>query len=148
MAHQQPESFINSLIGEGSFFKGDLTVKGLLRIDGDFLGTVTTDFRVLIGTQGRARATFHASEVIIGGAVKGDIYASQKVVIYSTGLVLGNIYAPSIQVEDGAVVEGYCCITPRLREEGTKPVQNHTPFTLKIDRNKVAAARTWTSTDL
>ena len=44
-----PGAVVNSLIGEGTRFRGDFDLEGLLRIDGDFEGSVRTKGRVLVG---------------------------------------------------------------------------------------------------
>ncbi|MDC7225265.1 MAG: polymer-forming cytoskeletal protein [Spirochaetales bacterium] len=104
-------TFINSLIGEGSFFKGDISLKGLLRIDGDFKGTISEGGKVLVGKSGRAEAIVSAGTVVIGGVLKGNITATEKVVILSTGMVIGNILAPRLLVEDGVILNGTCTVS-------------------------------------
>lgn len=106
-------TFINSLIGEGSFFKGDISLKGLLRIDGDFKGTITDGGKVLVGKSGRAEASITAGTVVIGGVLRGNVVATDKVVVLSSGMVIGNIAAPRLLVEDGVVLEGRCVITEK-----------------------------------
>jgi len=110
MSDQQfPEdSFINSIIGEGTRFTGDFDLNGLLRIDGDFSGTIRTKGKVLIGKNGRAECTVHAGTVVIGGIIRGEIYAHEKVVVLSTGIVLGNIHTPRFIVEEGVIFNGHC----------------------------------------
>lgn len=139
MAGPAADNFINSIVGEGTAFKGELDVKGLLRVDGDFSGSVRSPSRVLIGSSGRARCTIHATEVVVGGSLKGDIFATDKVTILATGMVIGNIYAPKIVVEEGVLLEGYCCITPRIKEEGAQPLKPQGVFTLKLNRPSVPA---------
>lgn len=109
-------SFLNSLVGAGSVFQGDIDVKGLLRIDGDFSGSITSNGRVLVGKEGRARCNIHAETVVVGGVVKGDIIAREKVSILSSGMVLGNIHAPRIVLEEGVLFNGHCTA---LAEEGS-----------------------------
>jgi cytoskeletal protein CcmA (bactofilin family) len=107
--YQVPEdAFINSIIGEGTRLSGEFELNGLLRIDGDFCGTVRTKGKVLVGRNGRAECTVHAGTVVIGGIVRGNIFASERVVILSTGIVLGNIQAPRFIVEEGVVLHGTC----------------------------------------
>jgi len=105
------ESFINSIIGAGTSFKGDLVLQGLLRIDGDFSGTIMTDGKVLIGRSGRADYSITATTVVIGGVIKGNVYASEKVVILSTGMLIGNVSTPRLIAEDGVILNGLCTIT-------------------------------------
>jgi cytoskeletal protein CcmA (bactofilin family) len=106
-------TFINSLIGEGSLFVGDISLKGLLRIDGDFKGTIANGGKVLIGKSGRAEASIQAGTVVIGGVLKGNVAAEDKVVILSTGMVIGNITAPRLLVEDGVIINGSCSIAEK-----------------------------------
>jgi cytoskeletal protein CcmA (bactofilin family) len=106
-------SFINSLVGEGTVFRGDMELNGLLRIDGDFSGKISTPDKVLVGKNGRADCDIHAGTVVIGGLVKGNLYATQKVLILSTGLVLGNIHTPRLIVEEGVLLHGSCVVSKK-----------------------------------
>ncbi len=103
-------SLINSIIGEGTRFSGELVLKGLLRIDGDFIGSVNTEGKVLVGKTGRAECSIVAGTAVIGGVVHGNIRASGRVVILATGMVLGNIQAGSLVVEEGVLLHGNCWI--------------------------------------
>ena len=104
-------SFINSIVGEGTEFRGDLRLSGLLRIDGDFSGSITTDGKILVGKNGRAECTIKAGTVVVGGVVRGNISANEKVVILSTGMVIGNISTARLIVEEGVVLNGICLIS-------------------------------------
>ena len=106
--------YINSIIGEGTRFNGEFDLNGLLRIDGDFCGTVRTEGKVLVGKNGRAECTVYAGTVVIGGIVRGNIFANEKVVILSTGIVLGNIHSPRFIVEEGVIFNG----TAKIVQEG------------------------------
>ena len=103
--------FINSIVGDGTRFVGDLELNGLLRIDGDFIGNIKTHGKVLIGKNGRAECTITADTVVIGGVVKGDIVSSGKVVILSTGMLIGNVSTPRLISEDGVILNGLCMIS-------------------------------------
>jgi len=98
--------YINSIIGEGTRFNGEFDLNGLLRIDGDFCGTVRTEGKVLVGKNGRAECTVYAGTVVVGGVLQGNIFANEKVVILSTGIVLGNIHSPRFIVEEGVIFNG------------------------------------------
>jgi cytoskeletal protein CcmA (bactofilin family) len=99
-------SFINSIVGEGTRFRGELDLNGLLRIDGDYSGTIRTPGKVLVGKNGRAECMIYAGTVVVGGVIKGDVYSTEKVIVLSTGMVIGNIYAPRLIVEEGVIVNG------------------------------------------
>jgi len=48
------ESLINSIVGPGTFFRGHLELSGLLRIDGDFSGSVKTTAGIHFGSYAEA----------------------------------------------------------------------------------------------
>ena len=53
----------------------------------------------------------HAGTVVVGGVVKGEITSTEKVIVLSTGLVLGTITTPRLIVEEGVILDGSCRIT-------------------------------------
>lgn len=109
---------VNSIIGEGTRFSGEFDLEGLLRIDGDFQGRVRTKGRVLVGRNGRAECIIDAATVVIGGAFSGEIRASDRVVVLSTGLVLGSIETPRLVMEEGVLFNGTCSVEPGVNREG------------------------------
>ncbi len=110
MAKDNEEIVVNSLIGEGSEFRGEFKVNGLLRIDGRFNGEIETEGKVLIGQHGYVETDIKASTVIIGGEVHGNIFAQKEVTILSTGRLFGNIVTSSLHLEEGVIFEGSCHI--------------------------------------
>lgn len=107
------DNAVNSIIGAGSEFKGEFKINGLLRIDGRFQGTIETEGKVLIGQTGEALTDIKARLVIIGGSVRGNIFASERVVFLSTGSISGNVITPSIVMEEGVIFEGSCTINKK-----------------------------------
>ncbi len=133
------DAFINSIIGEGTRFKGEFDLNGLLRIDGDFTGVIRTRGKVLVGQNGRAECTLHAGTVVVGGVLRGEIVSTEKVIILSTGLVLGNISTPRLIVEEGVIFNGSCRITtPAAAAAGGGPSNGQKPAAAPAQR--VAAA--------
>lgn len=121
----QEEAFINSIIGEGTRFKGEFDLNGLLRIDGDFSGTVRTRGKVLVGSNGRAVCTIYGGTVVVGGVVHGNIFATEKVILLSTGMMIGNILTPRLIIEEGVLFNGNC------RVEEPQPVHMKSLTNLK-----------------
>lgn len=111
MSEPRNEAFVNSLIGEGSFFHGDITISGLLRIDGDFSGSIKTAGKVFVGRSGRADCSINASSVVVGGIIHGAITASERVVILSSAVVIGSISSPQLIAEEGVILEGTVSIS-------------------------------------
>lgn len=108
---------VNSVIGEGAKFSGELELDGLVRIDGDFVGSIRRADKVLVGKSGRVKSSIKARVIIVAGSVVGDIYASEVLELLSTSFVIGNVRAPLMLVESGAVLHGLCEVIPTPSEE-------------------------------
>jgi cytoskeletal protein CcmA (bactofilin family) len=48
----------------------------------------------------------HAREVIVGGTLTGNVYASERVELQPTAVVTGDIAAQVVLVQEGGVVNG------------------------------------------
>ncbi len=110
------DNIVNSIIGIGSEFKGEFKINGLLRIDGKFQGTIDTHGKVLVGQSGDATTDIKAKLVVVGGKVSGNIYATERVILLSTGDIRGNIITPSLVMEEGVKFDGNCVINKRAEE--------------------------------
>ncbi|TFH40408.1 MAG: polymer-forming cytoskeletal protein, partial [Chrysiogenales bacterium] len=51
-----------------------------------------------------------ARMVVVGGTVRGNIFATERVIFLSTGVINGNIITPSLIMEEGVKFEGNCTI--------------------------------------
>jgi cytoskeletal protein CcmA (bactofilin family) len=49
-----------------------------------------------------------ATSAVIAGAVKGDIDVQGPVVVDTSAVIKGNIKSRSVQINNGAVIEGFC----------------------------------------
>lgn len=73
-------------------------------------GSLSSEGPVKVGEGTVIIGDVDATSAYIAGAVKGDIDVNGHVIIDSTAVVKGNIKAKSIQVNSGAVVDGYCSL--------------------------------------
>lgn len=94
-------------IGRSISIQGQLTGNEDLVIEGQVKGRIELPSNQLtIGPEGRVEAEVHAQSVIVVGKIRGDVQATERVQIQSTGVVEGDVTAPRIAVEEGAVLEG------------------------------------------
>jgi len=94
-------------IGESILFKGELSGKEDLVLEGTVEGRVDLpDNQLTIGANGRAHAELKAKTVVVVGRVNGNIEASERCEIRSSGIVEGDVSAPRLMVAEGAVVNG------------------------------------------
>jgi len=94
-----------SFIGAGSFFKGDISVKGTFRIDGEFEGTITAD-TLIVGEKAYIKGDVTVKNANIGGRVEGNITAENLVEIGQKGYVNGNITTGKISIAEGGIYNG------------------------------------------
>lgn len=97
---------ITAFIGKDTEFEGKLTFHGSIRIDGHFKGEIFSDGDLIIGQEGIVEAEINVSSIVIIGEVHGDVIARQRIEIRASGKVFGNIQAPSVGIEEGAVFRG------------------------------------------
>lgn len=118
------KDIINSVIGDGSSFKGTFIVKGSFQIDGKFEGDLKIDGHLIIGTNGRVKtSTILTESMTIAGTLIGNIDAKKGVIVIETGRVLGNIEASKIDVGEGAIIQGEMTITGGQKKNITKVVE-------------------------
>jgi cytoskeletal protein CcmA (bactofilin family) len=67
---------------------------------------------VSVGQSGKVHADINAKVVKVDGEVSGDISGNEKVVISKSGNVRGNIVAPRVTLEDGAIFKGSIDMDP------------------------------------
>jgi cytoskeletal protein CcmA (bactofilin family) len=91
---------------------GDLETDGALRIDGRLEGSIHRADLIVIGQGASVVGDVTAREVIVGGAVTGNIFAAQRTELQSSGIVAGDIRSAAILVHEGGVVQGRLYIHP------------------------------------
>ncbi len=96
---------VSSLIGPGCSFKGEINVKGMLRVDGIFEGTVVAD-SIVVGEKGSIKGDIAVKTANIGGTVDGNIRADEFLEIEAKGSVNGDIYAGKISIIEGGIYNG------------------------------------------
>ncbi len=116
------------MIGPSIKIKGEVTGEEDLLIEGKVEGTITLkDQEVSVGQSGKVVADVNARVVKIEGDVTGDIAGTEKVVIAKSGNVRGNIVAPRVTLEDGAIFKGSIDMDPGDAASGKASLTAHQP---------------------
>jgi cytoskeletal protein CcmA (bactofilin family) len=97
---------VNTIIGPNTSVTGDIVSGGFTRIDGSLRGDLTVHGRVIIGERARMKSNISGTSVTIGGVVFGNILASERIVILSSALIIGDIITRRIQADDGCMIHG------------------------------------------
>jgi cytoskeletal protein CcmA (bactofilin family) len=104
MFHRNTEK-LESLVGAESTFKGDITTKGTIRIDGTVEGNVDADW-VVLGDKALVKGDVSARGVIVGGKVEGNLRVREICEIKNKGELYGEIVATKLMIAEGAVFDG------------------------------------------
>ena len=107
------------MIGPSIVIKGTVSGDEDLVIQGKVEGSVELgSHEVAVGQSGQLNADITAKVVRIDGEVAGDIRGHEKVVISKSGNVRGNIVAPRVTLEDGAIFKGSIDMDPGEENPG------------------------------
>lgn len=96
-------------VGDVIKFSGEVTFKTSLRIDGNFSGQVNSPNGTLVVSTGAnlSDTVINVAVARINGAVQGQVNANE-VVLGRTAKVTGDVFAESLVVEAGALLNGRC----------------------------------------
>ncbi len=104
--------------------EGNIDILGKLNVTGTVLGNskamevyaenakitgeIKSEGSVKIGQSTVVIGNLFATSAVIAGAVKGDIDVHGPVILDTSAIVMGNIKSKSVQINNGAVIEGMC----------------------------------------
>ena len=99
---------ITTTLGKETEFNGTMRFRDSLKIDGSFTGEIVSTGFLYIEQGSSITANIHVGSIVVGGTVKGNIEATEKLEMLSTGKVYGNIRTAKLKIADGVVFEGKC----------------------------------------
>ena len=104
--------------------KGNVSCKGKLMIAGEIVGEssakeifvnnakidgdVKSDGTIKIANGSIIIGSVYATSAVVAGAIKGDIDVHGPVIVDGTAVVKGDIKSRSVQINNGAAIEGFC----------------------------------------
>ena len=95
-----------NLIGVGTFVEGTVETKGSLRIDGRVKGAVKAGETLTIGGKGEVSGEIQARMAVVGGRIEGDIRVEEKLVLETNSVLIGNLKAKKLVIDEGALFQG------------------------------------------
>ncbi|MCX8029150.1 MAG: polymer-forming cytoskeletal protein [Brevinematales bacterium] len=101
-----PVKKVNTIIGINTVFRGNFVVEGPLRVDGNYEGDIKSLDMIIIGSFGKVKGNLYGEIVIIGGSVKGNVFATKQIILLSTSKVIGDLTSQKILIDEGARFRG------------------------------------------
>lgn len=111
------EAEIDTIIAEDIDFTGNLGFNNSLMIKGKMKGNVKAEGDFYIDESAEVDARVEANIVSVKGRVHGDIFAYERVEIFTCGHVDGDITAPDIIMESGCSFNGICKMKSPIEAE-------------------------------
>jgi cytoskeletal protein CcmA (bactofilin family) len=101
---------IDTVIGAQTRVEGDLSFTGGLHVDGLVKGNIVAekggDAVLTVSERGRIEGDVRVPNLVLNGAVEGDVHAGERVELASHAKVTGNVYYKLIEMAMGAEVNG------------------------------------------
>ena len=128
------EQHIAGFFDQGTSFTGELQFSGVVRIDGNFHGSINGD-QLIVGVNAVIHADIRVRSIDIHGHVVGNIEAATQAEIQSSGSFRGDIATPVLTVHTGAKLEGHSHMSADSENDGMS-VTESTRIAGKKERNE------------
>jgi cytoskeletal protein CcmA (bactofilin family) len=126
MSFWQKSEEIIGFLDHGTNITGELQFANTLRIDGNFHGSIASEDMLIIGEQAVVHAEIKVGDIEIYGQVFGNVEATGKAEIYSSGRLQGDIKASVLIIQAGAVLDGRSHVTSGV-QQGFQEVTHLSP---------------------
>jgi len=127
----------STILGKDTLIRGDVIFGGGLHLDGQVEGNVLAsadDARatLTVSEEGRIHGDVHVANIILNGAIHGDVYATERVELAEQARVTGKVHYRLLEMAMGAEVNGEL-----VREDEVAPSTE--PGRAGVDTNDVEA---------
>jgi len=105
-------------LGSDTVYEGKLHFKGTVRIEGRYTGEIVSDGTLNVGKDAQVQGTLDVGELLLSGHFSGEVTARRRVVVYSSGVLEGQVVTPSMLTEEGGVIEGQISMKTTAKPKG------------------------------
>lgn len=106
----KPQNRIDSLIGSTTRIEGNVFFTGGLRVDGVIRGNVSAlpdqPGTLVISEHARVDGEVQVAHLVVNGTINGAVHAAETLELQSGSRVKGDVHYKSVEMHQGAVVEG------------------------------------------
>ena len=102
---------LGAFLDEASEIEGKYTCAGTVMLDAKFSGEITSRDTLVIGDKAVVHANVRTGSLVVRGELVGNVTASELVELKASARVTGNVEAPLVSIEKGAVLDGHCRMT-------------------------------------
>ena len=111
-----------SLLSRKVKIEGEIQGNEDLHVEGHFKGSIKITGDIFIGPTGIVEADIEADNIIVQGQISGNVLARKQLQLQSSGRLLGDCSALTIDIKEGALFEGRSkMIRSSAESAGAKP---------------------------
>ena len=101
-----------TVLAKEDMLSGKLALKGPGQVLGSFSGQIECDGDLLIGPDAHVEADIRGHRITVSGLVRGNVIASNRLKITSTGRLEGDATVQALVVQEGGVHYGVIRVHP------------------------------------
>ena len=131
----------SSVLGPTLKFKGKLTAKEDLLIQGRVEGTIKHSSSLTIGEGGHVKADVTAEYIAVEGRVEGDLKGGKSVKVRESAKINGNIFSPKVSLVEGATFNGQVDMDNDPNAKIDKKPEKHASGDVVAKRDEPSAAK-------
>ena len=109
-----------TIIAAGTRIKGEMSFENTARINGVFEGRIEAKGELQVGTGATCAADIDATQLVVDGAVKGNVHAAQRVQLNGKARLMGDIVAERLICAEGASLVGHVTVGPDATKNAGK----------------------------
>ena len=100
------QDFSDCAVGVGVAVRGSISAPGMVRIDGEFSGDISSGASVIISESAVVRADIRARDLLVAGSFSGTATVRRGVHCLATARVQADCVGDALVMDAGAVVRG------------------------------------------
>lgn len=116
----EDENKIGTVIADDIRFKGTISFKDSLKIKGTFEGKIKSEGTLIVGHSATVQADINTTAASICGTVHGKIRATEKIEMFKSGTLSGDLITPDLYIEQGARLNGNCNMADPKKDSSGK----------------------------
>jgi len=95
-----------NFLGGGTVVDGTIKTNNSVRVDGKLKGKLICKNTLTVGLNGEIDGEVQAKNAIVGGKIKGKVSITEKLVLESKSVLIGELKASKLIIDEGAVFDG------------------------------------------
>ncbi len=97
-----------NVIGEGTSIQGDMKSSGDVRIDGELIGNLNIQGKLVLGLNGKIKGEILCKNAELSGRIDGKIRVNELLSLKASAKLMGDIITKRLAIEPGAIFSGTC----------------------------------------